>query len=137
MPDMPERENDLTTLAGKVLHDAEKLVGEQVSLLRAELGQEFRRAGAAAFSIIAGVGLATAGVIFFGLMLADLVQLITLLPMWCCYAGVAGALGVGGVLLVRSGRGALAEVSLILPQTTQAVKENLRWLKKQATAPGT
>lgn len=137
MADMPHREQDLTTLAGKVLHDSEKLVGEQVTLLQAEVSQELSRAGNAAFSIIVGVSLATAGVIFFGLMLADLVQLITLLPMWCCYACVGGACGVGGVLLVRSGRGALAEVRLILPQTTEAVKENLTWLKKQVTAPGT
>ena len=60
MADMPNRENDLTTLAGKFVHDSEKLIGEQAALLRAELSQEFRRSGNAAFSIIGGVGLATA-----------------------------------------------------------------------------
>lgn len=137
MADMPDRENDLTTLAGKVVHDSEKLIGEQVALLRAELGQEFQRAGNAAFTIIVGVGLATAGVIFLGLMLAHFVHLVTVLPLWCCYAVVGGAAGVAGFLLARSGRGKLAEVRDILPQTVEAVKENLTWLKKQVTGPGT
>lgn len=136
MVDTPVRENDLMTLAGKVVHDSEKLIGEQAALLRAELTQEFRRIVGAAFAIIVGVGLATAGVIFLGQTLADFLHVTTLLPLWCCYA-IVGGISVGcGVLLVRSGRGELTEERSILPQSTEAFKENLAWLKKQVKAPG-
>lgn len=134
MADMPE--HDLTSLAGKVMQDSEKLIAEQVALLQAELSQELRRASNAAISIIAGVGLGTAGVIFLGLVTAHLVYEFTLLPLWCCYAIVGIVFGVGGVLLVRSGRGTLTETRRILPQTVEALKENLAWLKKQIKAPG-
>jgi hypothetical protein len=130
-------DENVTSLAGKVVHDSEKLLGQQVDLFRAELGQEFHRLGDSAFAMVVGVSLATGGIILAGLMLANLVQLLTDWPLWCCYGLVGGACVLGGVILVRAGRTGLARVQLVPRQTTQAVKENLTWLKQQLTGPAT
>ena len=130
-------DQDLTCLAGKVVHDSEKLLSQQVDLFRAELGQEFRRLGDSAFAMVVGVSLATGGIILAGLMLANLLQLLTDWPSWCCYRLIGAACVVGGVILVRAGRRGVAQVQFLPQQTAQAVKENLTWLKQQITGPAT
>ena len=130
-------DQDLTCLAGKVVHDSEKLLSQQVDLFRAELGQEFRRLGDSAFAMVVGVSLATGGIILAGLMLANLLQLLTDWPSWCCYGLIGAACVVGGVILVRAGRRGVAQVQFLPQQTAQAVKENLTWLKQQITGPAT
>jgi hypothetical protein len=128
-------DQNLTSLAGKVVHDSEKLLGQQVDLFRAELGQEFHRVGDSAFSMVVGVSLATGGIILAGLMLANLLQLLTDWPLWACYGVVGVACVLGGVILVHAGRAGLAQVQLLPKQTAQAVKENLTWLKQQISGP--
>ena|SRR5579864_2200957 len=124
-------EQNLTTLAGKVVHDSEKLLGQQIDLFRAEIGQEFHRLADAGFAMVVGVSLATGGIILTGFMLASLLQLLTDWPMWCGYGIVGGLCIAGGVVLVHLGRTGLTHVQLMPRQTAQAVKENVTWLKQQ------
>ena len=128
-------EQNLTSLAGKVVHDSEKLLGQQFELFRAELGQECRRVGDAAFSMVVGASLATGGILLTGLMLASFLQWLTDWPTWCCYGLVGAACVIGGLILVRRGRTGMAQVELLPRQTAQAAQENLTWLKQQITGP--
>lgn len=128
-------DQNVTSLAGKIVHDGEKLLGQQVELFRAELGQEFHRLGDSAFSMVLGVSLATGGIILTGFMLANLLQFLTNWPLWCCYGLVGAACVIAGVILVRSGRTGMASMQLLPRQSAQALKENLTWLKQQITGP--
>jgi hypothetical protein len=128
-------EQNLTSLAGKVVHDSEKLLGQQIDLFRAELGQEFHRVADSVVTVVVGVSLATGGIILIGFMLADLLQMLTDWPMWCGYGLIGGICIAGGLILVRFGRTRLARVQLVPRQTAQAVKENVTWLKQQITGP--
>lgn len=121
---------DLKELAGAILQDAGKLLGQQVDLLRAEMGQELHKAAGAALSLTAGGGLVAAGGLLSSLMLPHLLHRATRLPLWCCYGLVGGGCAAAGLALVRQGRARLGDVRL-LAQTTEAVKENLTWLKEQ------
>jgi hypothetical protein len=126
---------DLRTLLGNIAHDARALLTEQIALFRSEVGQELRRAGTAAGMTAAGGGLAAAGGLLSGFMLAHLLRRLTGLPEWACYGLAAGGLGAAGVALLRAGRDGFADLRP-LPQTTEALGENLQWLREQLTPAG-
>ncbi len=128
---------DLRDLAGHIVEDAGKLLSQQVDLLRAEVRQELRQAAGAAVSVASGSGLAAAAGILSGMMLAHLLHKASGLPLWASYGAVGGALGAAGYGLLRSGGKGLAGLHLIPPQTAQAVKENLTWLKQELTPAAT
>jgi hypothetical protein len=71
-----------------------------------------------------------------GMMLAHLLKRATGMPLWCCYGTVAATAGVAGAALLKSGGAGLANVELVPPQTRQAVKENLSWIKDRLTPAG-
>jgi len=123
-------ESDLRTLLGSIVNDSKQLISQQVDLLRAEVGQEVRQAGTAVAECAGGGGLAAAGGLLSGFALAHLIHDVTRLPMWMCYGLAAGGLGAAGVALLRAGRNGLAELRP-LPQTTQALGENVEWLKQR------
>jgi hypothetical protein len=125
---------DLADVVGAVVRESGKLIGQQVDLFRAEAEQELRRAAGAGATVVAGGGLAAAGLLMSGPMLAHLLHRATGLPLWCCYGVAGGALVATGATLVRAGGRGLAGVRL-LPQTTETAGENLTWLKEQLT-PG-
>ena len=126
---------DLPALLGTIVRDAKELVGQQFDLLRAEVGAELRRAGTGAAAVAAGGGATAAGGLLTGFMLAHLLRKLTGAPLWACYGLVGGGLGAAGVALLRSGRDRLAGLRP-LPQTTEAVRENVEWLAGQLNQVG-
>lgn len=123
---------DLAQLGARIAQNAGKLVHQQIDLARVEVGQELRRVADGAVSVAAGGALLAAGGLLSGMMLANLLERVSGLPLWCCYGAVGGACGTAGAALVRSGRVRLADVRLWPPpQTADAAKENLAWLSQQ------
>jgi hypothetical protein len=113
----------LPELVSGIVADAEELIGQQIDLLRSEVLQEIRQAKA-------GSGILST------MMLVHLLHKSTRIPLWGCYGLVGGLLGVIGTGLLYSGEKEVADVQLMPPpQTAQALKENIEWVKEQAT-PG-
>lgn len=125
-------ELDLRTLLGNIGHDARRLLDQQIALFRAEVGEELSKAGGAATAVAAGGGLVAAGGLMSGFMLAHLLRRVTGLPLWACFGLLAGGLGAGGAALLKRGRDGFAALRP-LPQTTEALGENLQWLRDQLT----
>jgi len=121
-------EGDLRTLLGGIVRDSKQLISQQFDLLRAEVGQELKEAGTAVAECAGGGGLAAAGGLLSGFALAHLIHDVTRLPMWVCYGLAAGGLSAAGVAMLRAGREGFANLRP-LPQTTEALGENLEWLK--------
>lgn len=126
---------DLRTLLGNIGHDARRLLAQQIDLVRAEVGEELRRAGGAAAATAAGGALVAAGGLLSGFMVAHALRRVTGLPLWACFGLAAGGLGAAGAALLKAGRDGFAGLRP-LPQTTEALGENLQWLRDQLT-PGT
>jgi Putative Actinobacterial Holin-X, holin superfamily III len=125
-------ETDLTPLLSEIVSDSQKLINQQIELLRLELLGELQKAKNAAFSVSAGLGLVAAGGLLSTQMLVRLLHRSTRLPLWACYGILAGLLGVAGAKLIDSGGKGIGDLQLIPPpQTAEALKENLRWLKRQ------
>lgn len=127
-------EEDLGEILAGIAGDAQKLLDQQLQLLRSEVRQEVREAKSAAASLGAGAGLVATGGVLSTLMLVHLLHRSTRAPLWCCYGIVGGMCGAIGAGLLRSGGQNLANRQLLpLAQTGEAIKENLTWLKEQTT----
>ena len=126
---------DLPALIAQIGDDLGRLVGQHVDLLKAEIEQTIRTAGGAAASVAAGGGLVAAGGLAGGLAAVHGLQAATGLPRWACYALAAGGLGAAGAYLMRRGGGELASVRPFR-LTTEALGENLTWLREQASLTG-
>lgn len=125
-------QQSLGTLLETIGRDARQLLAQQIDLFRAEVGQELRRAGGAAASVAGGAGLTAAGGLISGFALAHLLNRVTGLPLWACFGLVGGGLGAAGVKLLLAGKEGFAGLRP-LPQSTEALGENLEWLKEQLT----
>jgi uncharacterized membrane protein YedE/YeeE len=129
---------DLTTLVKEIVHDSETLIGQQLQLLRSEVTEELDQAKEAALAIGAGAGLVATGGVLSALMVVHALHKATRLPLWSCYGLVGGLLGAAGAGLLAAGRTEALGVRLLPPpQTTEALKENLSWLKDQTTTEAT
>jgi hypothetical protein len=130
---LDESEQGMAPLVSGIVSDAGRLISQQFTLLRRELEEEIRRAKAAAISLAVGAGIITVGSIFLLLMVVYVLDFYTAIPLWGCYGLVGGLLfGTGALLLYLGGSKASNVHMLTPPQSTEAMKENLQWLKNQA-----
>jgi Putative Actinobacterial Holin-X, holin superfamily III len=124
---------NLQHLLGDLVRDGRRLLEQQIDLFRAEAGPALRGTGDALASLSAGGGLAAAGGVLSGLMLAHLLQRASGLPLWACYGLTGAGLLAAGGRLVRAGQARLTTIPA-LPQSTEALGENLAWLSNQVSA---
>jgi len=131
-------EPDLTTLLKEIVEDSERLIEQQMRLLRAEVQEQLQRAEEAALSLGAGAGLVATGGAFSALMIVHALHKATRLPLWACYGLVGGTLGALGTSLLAAGRKEAANIRLLPPpRTAAALRENLTWIKEQTTSATT
>jgi hypothetical protein len=127
-------ESQLGELANGIIQDVEKLVSQHFDLLRSEVKQEVNQAKNAAISVGAGAGCVAVGGILGTLMAVHLLHSTTRIPLWGCYGLVGGALGAIGASLLYSGGDTLGNLTLQAPQrTVQALKDDVQWIREQAT----
>jgi hypothetical protein len=113
-----------------ILLDAQELLGQQVQLFRSEVKQEVRQLKSGIVSISIGAGIVAAGALTLVGMLVHLLAAKTEIPLWGCYGIVGGGLMVPGLLILLGGKKSVADVHLAPPpETAQALKENVAWLK--------
>lgn len=130
-------EPSVTELVEGIVGDAQKLLSQQVDLLRQEVKEELRQAAAAGVSAGAGAGLVTLGGVLGSHMLVHLLHQGTRLPLWSCYGLVGGCLAVAGAQSLRHARGqATSLLSPPLPQSRAALQENMAWLRSEVTGDG-
>jgi hypothetical protein len=126
-------EPGISSLVDGIVDDAQKLVEQQIILFRREIEGEIRRVKSAAISLAIGSGITAIGTLLLLLMTVHAVHAATGLPLWGCYGLVGGVIVGIGALLLCLGRREAAAIHLIPPlQTSEALKENVQWLQKQA-----
>jgi len=113
----------------------EQLVRQQAALCGSEVRQEVRKVGHAALTFTGAAGLLGASSVLSTLSLVHLLRRSTGLPLWSCYALVAGMAGATGVGLLAAGQKQARAVRLTaLPETVAGLQENLAWFKEQLRA---
>src|SRR5262245_24812727 len=132
MPELtkPDSEPGLATLVSGIAADAQRLFEQQVTLLKREMTEEIRQAKAAAVSLGVGAGILAYSLALLLQMLVHGLQSGAGLSLWASYGIVGGALALIGGLFLGFGRKEAEDVQLAPPpQTAEAVKENIEWLK--------
>ena len=125
----------IATLVSGIVSDGQRLIEQQLTLLRREIEGEIRRMRNAVISLAIGAGTSAVGALLLVAMVVHLLNAYSDLPLWGCYGLVGGVLlGGGALLLYLGGRGAADAHPLAPPQTTQALKENVEWFKHQTTS---
>jgi len=117
-----------------IVNDIGDLVKQQMQFARAEIKEDLRKSKEACMLLALGAGSAFAGVLFLGLMLVYLLHWLTApansdpssLPLWGCYAVVAGLFTITGVGLITAAQRLFA--SSLPEQTVQTAKENVEWI---------
>ncbi|MBA4065391.1 MAG: hypothetical protein C0501_17095 [Isosphaera sp.] len=126
-PTPPAVAGTVTGLVSGIVDDAQKLLGQQVQMLKAEVKEDFRRSKRAAEFGAAGIVLLTVGFLALVFALAHFLHENHHFSMWASFGITALIfLGVGGALAVTSY--ILLERFNPLPDKTMgALKENLTW----------
>jgi len=115
-------------LVAGIVHDAQELIGQQLSLFKQEVRQDLKRARDGAAFMAAAAGACLLGSLLLVLMLVYLLAAQTGLPLWSCYGIVGGVLAVFGAIMAWRAKHKFEHA---LPEkTAKALEENLEWKTK-------
>lgn len=130
------REPTLAELVSAVASDARDLLRQEVALARHELHVEMGKAKTAIVSLGAAAMVLLLGLVLLSIMAVHLLQLATGMPLWGAYGIVAGVCVLVGSVLLVIGRQRAASIDA-LADTIQTTKENVQWIKQNATSDTT
>jgi hypothetical protein len=118
----------MTSLVTDIVHDAQELLKQQVTLLKEEVREDLRKTKEAALSLAVGLGVGLIGALLLGHMLSQLLYwAVPSLPLWACYGIVGGPLAALGGGMLWAGTKKIQSFTPVPKQTIQALKENLTW----------
>jgi len=118
----------MTTLVTGIVSDVQELVKQQLALFRAEVTSDFRKTKEAAIPIIIGLVIALIGVSLLAGMLVFLLDWLTVIPLWGCYALVGGGLAILGAIMILAGKKKFDSFNPLPDVTAHALKENVQCL---------
>jgi len=126
-----DAEPSVTTLVTGIIHDAQRLIEQQLNLFRQEVREDLRKTKEASYFL--GVGLA---VCFLATLLVMLMVPLLLswlwptLPLWGSFGIVGGVLAVVGAALVFTAVRQFESFNPLPDQTVAALRENVQWQTK-------
>jgi hypothetical protein len=122
-------EPTLGDLFSSLTGDISTLIRQEVDLARTETTEKLTRATSSVISMVAGGMIAYTGLI--ALIIAVIVGLSNLMPLWlsALIVGIV-VIAIGGIM-IASGRSSLANMSVVPEKTVESMKENREWAKEQ------
>jgi hypothetical protein len=130
----PPAEPSLVALVGGIMNDAKDLLVQEVALIKLEVRDELRKAKSAAITLGIGIGVVTVGEMLLMLMLVQVLEVCTEIPLWECYGLVGSGLVVLGTVLLAVGKTKAEKVDVVPQQTVETLKEDAQWLTEQTTS---
>ena len=127
----------LAALLDGLWQDLKTLAAQEVRLATHEVRQELGKAKSAAVSLAIGIGLVAVGGLLLILMFVHLLQALTDLPLWACYAIVGGAIAGTGAWLVFKAKTTVEGIHVVPIRTLHTMKENVSWIKEEVTSTRT
>jgi len=119
-------------LLKRLSEETATLVRQEMQLARAELVEKGKQAGKGAGLLGASTLLALGA---FGALTAMLIALIALaLPVWASALIVAIVYGIAAALAAANGKKKIEAAIPPVPQTTETLKEDARWVKTHSTS---
>lgn len=120
----------MSELVSGIIDDGQKLIKQQVDMLRAEIREDFRKTKDVAIYLGIGAGLASVGGVMLLVALVHLVRYLTDWDLAGCWGLVGGlAVAFGAVAFVIGGR-ILKSYNPLPDKTLNALQENVSWIAK-------
>jgi hypothetical protein len=119
----------MASLVGGIIHDAERLVRQEIALARCEMQVELDKAKRASIALAFGAGGAMLGAVFLGLMVVFLLHELGGLQLWASFLIVGGVLAIAGAIGLYAGIEQVRAISLVPQQTAETLQENVQWLQ--------
>ena len=121
----------MTSLLAGIVHDAQDLLQQQLTLFQVEIKHDARRTIKASIPMIAGALIGFVGVILLAIMAAELIVWAwPHLPGWSGYAMVGGTLAIMGAGFVVVGLSRFQSFNPMPEQAVEGLKENFQWKMK-------
>lgn len=118
----------VTHLVGGIFKDAQKLVEQQLALLRQEVKDDLHKTKEAGLFVICGSVIGLVGGIVLAFMLVELLSWAApQLPLWACYGIVAAPITAAGCALFCVGIQKFNSFNPLPDQSVQALKETMQW----------
>ena len=127
-------EKTMVGLIVDILNDGQTLLLQEIQLAKHEIQDEVRKTVAAGVSLAAGAAIALVGGLLLVLMLVHLLNAVTELPLWACYATVGVLLSVIAAALINVAVKKLRDIRMVPARTVETLKENVQWFKEIATS---
>jgi len=128
---LPPRDSEPTlgALFTSLTDDLTTLVRKEIDLARTETTEKVTRASRSVVMMVAGGMVAYTGLI--ALVIAIIVALSRLMPLWLSALIVGIVVIVIGAILIASGRSSLAQMTVVPEKTVETMKDNTEWAKEQ------
>lgn len=121
--------SSLTELVSGIVSDAQTLIRQQVTMLRAEVKEDVRRTKDAAIYMGIGAGVAALGSLFVVIGLVYLLNwFVPGLPLFACWMIVGGVIVLGGGIAFVVGKRLFNSFNPLPDKTINALQENLSWI---------
>jgi uncharacterized membrane protein HdeD (DUF308 family) len=126
-----DQSESFSTLISGALNDVRELFRQEIALAKYEVRQEIRKAVAALIALAAGAVVLLFAALFVLTGVARGFASLVNWPLWAGFFIVGGVLAIVGIVLLVSARSRIRTLNVVPPQTTQTVKEDVEWLKRQ------
>jgi len=124
------------TLISGIISDTRNLFAQELRLAKLEIGADLRRVKSAAIMLVAGGVILALGAVLLILMLVHLLDALTDLPLWGAYGIVGGVILLVGLVMLLAGKKKTQDVGLVPDETTEAIKEDVGWIKAHMKSNG-
>jgi hypothetical protein len=127
MSDQQLREQPIGDLLKRLSEETSTLVRQEMTLARAEITEQGKRAGTGA-GMLGGAGVA--GLLTLGALTATVIGVLdTGMAFWLAALIVTAVWAAVAGVLALQGRNKIKEATPPAPQTVETVKEDVRWAK--------
>jgi uncharacterized membrane protein YqjE len=120
----------MTQQIKRIIEEGQTLIRQEFELAKAEAREQWHRAVKAMMFFVTAVVFAVFAVALLTLAGVHLLEWLTHLPLWICYAITGGSCSL---LALATGAWAYRKVKHIevMHYTTETMKENVQWIKNQ------
>ena len=124
----PQNEQSVSKLVSGIVEDAQRLMGQQADLLKADIRKDLREAKETGLAMgFAFVLLGVAGLLLLFMIVHFLSWQWPDLPLWGSFGIVGGLLGIAGIVAFVYGQAKLEKLNPLPENSVEALKENLQW----------
>jgi hypothetical protein len=118
----------ITELVSGILTDGQRLMKQQIDMLRAEFREDIRKTKDAALYLGLGTALAAVGGVMLLVALVYLVQYLTEWHLAGCWGLVGGLAVAGGAAAFVVGGKIMASYNPLPEKSLNALQENVSWI---------